>query len=342
MKNVTNSNSTYNEMYVAFAMEKNSTQRFELITGFHPFEKRMLTEREERQIFSFLSLVNHTEIINSKVDLDYIKTAKLYLKLFPELHNYLGTSEQSFYKKLWQVVLNEVLPVKIGYVFSPYATATRTLLKDKIDKFKSEFHDLSYQDLRTKNKIVWTMPFPASSEFGVVVEEKVGIGSALKGGISINQFPSGFLSNYLLNSQQSFDKLLNANQFEELVGVVYENEGWKIKRTKKTRDGGKDLIATKITDSGEKIMAYIEAKKPDKNKIKVEQVREFYGVIRDETNRGYFVTSSVFTRDAKRWLQKKLNLAPVTIELIEGKELISKLSKLIDGNAFTYFHNTTP
>jgi len=117
--------------------------------------------------------------------------------------------------------------------------------------------------------------FPIQGDYSKEIEKYIGVYSDLKKSISLNQLPSGFLINYLLSTSEPIKELLNSYQFEELVGIIYENEGWKIERTKKTRDNGMDAIATRRDKNGNKIIAYIEAKNPPINKVNVSLTNKF-------------------------------------------------------------------
>lgn len=89
--------------------------------------------------------------------------------------------------------------------------------------------------------------------------------------------------------------------FEKLVAEIYRKFGYEIILTKRTKDGGKDIIALSKdkSDKTEKIL--IECKHW-KNKVEVKQVRELVGVAitEDELPTGIILaTTSSFTKGAK-------------------------------------------
>lgn len=90
--------------------------------------------------------------------------------------------------------------------------------------------------------------------------------------------------------------------FEELVAEIFKGFGYSIELTKKTRDGGKDIIALKKRDGliEEKIL--IECKHWE-DKVDVNPIRNLIGVAvsQEELPTGIILaTTSHFTSDAKK------------------------------------------
>ena len=92
---------------------------------------------------------------------------------------------------------------------------------------------------------------------------------------------------------------LSPSDFEEYVAEVYRQHGYIAKVTGKTRDGGKDIIAT-CQVGGIQYTSYIQCKKNDPRRaVDVSVVRELYGVLdRDRIDKGIIVTTSYFSPDA--------------------------------------------
>lgn len=88
--------------------------------------------------------------------------------------------------------------------------------------------------------------------------------------------------------------------FEELIADLLADQGCTVELTQKSRDGGKDIIATKETEIG-KIVTLVETKRYDKaNPVGVKLVRELYGVLHfNEATHAMLVTTSRFTAPAK-------------------------------------------
>lgn len=91
------------------------------------------------------------------------------------------------------------------------------------------------------------------------------------------------------------------NVFEELVAEIFASHGFKVELTKRSRDGGKDIIAVKY-DLGIPSAWIVECKRFRKKKIDVRLVRELFGV---KQATGYdhavLVTTSTFTEPAREF-----------------------------------------
>lgn len=105
--------------------------------------------------------------------------------------------------------------------------------------------------------------------------------------------------------------------FERLVAEYYRRIGFQVSREGGNGpDGGIDLVLRKKNEKH-----LVQCKQWKAYKVGVQPVREFYGVMAaNGAAGGYFVTSGVYTDDAKAFV-KGLN-----VELVDG----SKLKKMID------------
>ena len=94
--------------------------------------------------------------------------------------------------------------------------------------------------------------------------------------------------------------LLSPRKFEIFTAELLKDLGWSIELTPQTRDGGKDIIATKIVD-GFKLMNVVECKRySPENPVGIEIIRSFGFVIQDlKATMGMVATSSYFTKEAK-------------------------------------------
>lgn len=95
-------------------------------------------------------------------------------------------------------------------------------------------------------------------------------------------------------------------EFEQIVERVFNDAGFETTLTQQTRDGGKDIIATK-TIMGKPVVFYIECKKYGKEKkIGVSVVERLYGVqMSDKINKAFIVTTAHFTSVARRFAEKQ-------------------------------------
>ena len=112
---------------------------------------------------------------------------------------------------------------------------------------------------------------------------------------------------------------VTSREFEEIVEQVLQDNGFDTHLTQPTRDGGRDIIATKTGINGKPVVFYVECKRYSRtNKVSVDLVRALYGVqTADKVNKACLVTSSYFTRDAVEFAENQ----NVMIDLIDGDAL---------------------
>lgn len=112
----------------------------------------------------------------------------------------------------------------------------------------------------------------------------------------------------LLDYHREKIKSMTPRDFEFFVAEIFERLGFSVKITQATRDGGKDIIATKAEPIPYTLI--VECKHWGKNhKVDVSVVRSVYGVqTAMQANQSVIVTSSQFTRDAREFAQERENL----------------------------------
>lgn len=105
---------------------------------------------------------------------------------------------------------------------------------------------------------------------------------------------------------------LSWSDFELLIGEAYRRQGFQVTETGGGgADGGIDLV---LHGRGERIL--IQCKQWKVYKVDVRRVRELYGVLMaDGADRAIFVTSGVYTQDARRFAEGK------ALELVDGDML---------------------
>jgi len=108
-------------------------------------------------------------------------------------------------------------------------------------------------------------------------------------------------------------KKMDWEQFERLVQVLFEQQGWHVRgNTKLGADGGIDLWMKKW--HGE---AIVQCKKYDEAKVGIQVIREMYGLMHEhQIAHAYVVTTSTFTKECYRFVEDK------KITLIDGKGLV--------------------
>ena len=109
-----------------------------------------------------------------------------------------------------------------------------------------------------------------------------------------------------VNKKPEIIYAIDSRQFEELVAHIFFMHGFKVELTKKTRDGGRDIIAIK-SDLDLKLKYLIECKRYSmENPVNVELVRALYGVqMQEGANKSVLATTSRFTSDAKEFANKQ-------------------------------------
>jgi restriction system protein len=123
-------------------------------------------------------------------------------------------------------------------------------------------------------------------------------------------------------SGKEFDSISD-RQLEFLIAALYDKIGFTTVVTKKTRDGGRDVIAERSEPSKrEKLL--IEVKHHEKP-IGVSVVRALLGVVSSEkVNKGVIITTSKFSKDASLFAKSNPRL-----ELIDCSQLVKLLNEYL-------------
>ena len=101
---------------------------------------------------------------------------------------------------------------------------------------------------------------------------------------------------------------MSDRDFEFFVADIFKKLGFTVKITPATRDGGKDIIATKSMPIPYTLI--VECKHwGEKHKVDVSVIRSVYGVqMETQANQSVVVTSSKFTKDAREFAKERKNL----------------------------------
>ena len=128
--------------------------------------------------------------------------------------------------------------------------------------------------------------------------------------LSVDALPLRFIAKILRSPNEV--KNLTPRQFEEFVAETLSQLGFHdVILTPRSRDGGKDVIAShKI--NGIPLSFYFECKKyADDNKIQLETLRALLGTLAHDArhvNKGVLVTTSTFTKGAKEFILSESRL----------------------------------
>lgn len=151
---------------------------------------------------------------------------------------------------------------------------------------------------------------------------------------------NSMMENEIITPEENIDKIYNKinNQLaEELLDVILEKDGYYFERlvvdvfikmgygnfradakevTKKSNDGGIDGIINQDKLGLDKI--YIQAKRWTDGLVGRPELQKFVGALSErQANKGIFITTSDFTKDAKDYVEK----VSQNIVLINGKTL---------------------
>lgn len=129
-----------------------------------------------------------------------------------------------------------------------------------------------------------------------------------------------------ISKDKKFMYKISPRDFEKVVEQVFRDEGFDTRLTQQTRDGGVDIIATKTDPFGESIVFYIECKRyASQNKVNVELIRELFGVMQaDRVNKGYLITTSDFSKDAREFIGKQEKL----LTLVDGNKIYEMIKRV--------------
>jgi len=115
-------------------------------------------------------------------------------------------------------------------------------------------------------------------------------------------------------------KEIEWKRFEELSRAYFERRGLKAKTTKIGADGGVDIHL--YQSESDTPSAFVQCKAWNKYKVGIKPVRELFGVMAaDDIQDGFFMTTGVFTSEAKQFAKGKLNL-------VTGETLLRFISNL--------------
>lgn len=112
-------------------------------------------------------------------------------------------------------------------------------------------------------------------------------------------------------------KTIDPYYFEKVILILLKKMGYgEFSETAKSGDGGIDGIINEDKLGLDKI--YIQAKRFTENKVREKDIRNFIGAMSGDTNKGVFVTTSIFDKGA----EEKAKNAHHKIILIDGNKLV--------------------
>jgi HJR/Mrr/RecB family endonuclease len=114
---------------------------------------------------------------------------------------------------------------------------------------------------------------------------------------------------------------IQPREFEELIAYLLREKGYAVELTKRTRDGGYDMMALRVLEGNINLKLLVEAKLyREDRKVGIEIIRSFKEVVSSENaNMGLIVTSSYFTQPAKA----KVSATPYILDLRDKNDVIT-------------------
>lgn len=99
-------------------------------------------------------------------------------------------------------------------------------------------------------------------------------------------------------------KVMPHRRFEELIAEIWRRFGYEVELTKRTRDGGTDVVAIKNSEIQTRFLIQCKRLAPG-SKVTVEPVRELLGVKQDiGGSKAVMATTVYFTRDAQMFIDR--------------------------------------
>jgi HJR/Mrr/RecB family endonuclease len=121
---------------------------------------------------------------------------------------------------------------------------------------------------------------------------------------------------------------IHHREFEEMMAELLKSRDFEVFLTKKTRDGGTDIIALQ-NHAGIPIKMLVECKKyAPARKIGVDVIRGFsYVVNTKQANKGIIFTTSYFTADARKEQQQYM---PYLLDLNDYHDVINWINAYVE------------
>lgn len=119
-----------------------------------------------------------------------------------------------------------------------------------------------------------------------------------------NEVNEEFIKYYIKHPHKLYS--ISPRQYEIFVAELLKDMGYQVWLNNHTRDGGRDIIAVLKTPCNDSIVTLVECKKNSiDNPVPIKVVKSFLQTIRDQdkANVGWIVTTSTFSRDAKKYQQ---------------------------------------
>lgn len=159
-------------------------------------------------------------------------------------------------------------------------------------------------------------------DFDLTLDEKIFLIDMVEAGADVDDVLFGYFSNkrntnkardrilkFLapakildIAKEGRIEEILHWREFETIVAELFYGLGFEVELTRRTKDGGIDIIALRNYVTNDR---YLIQCKYSKYKISVSTVREILGVLEDaKATKAIVVTTQGFTTDAKALIER--------------------------------------
>lgn len=163
-------------------------------------------------------------------------------------------------------------------------------------------NSIAPQIIALKSIEILHLEYPEADDVDQIDIEELDLGEEEKTAIiKVNNLPLRVLSKILSNPAEV--RNITPREFEEFIADLLNELGFKdVVLTPRSRDGGKDIIASHSIQ-GIPLTFYFECKKyAESNKTQIETMRTLLGTVAHDSqkvNKGVLVTTSTFTKGCK-------------------------------------------
>lgn len=321
------------DLITGFAVDREFAAQVDLMLDHHPTEHRPLTEMEA-DLGDWVPLLSRDELLEGGDE--FTRALRLWRETFTGWDPAPKTvgDHDSYTRQRWEHILPHTHPIESAYLFTtngPRSSAYRDVVQKEFKQVFDRIVNSVQTSKLARSKITWVDTFCPTASLRDVFERLAGVDEAIRFRLGLDPGETGFLSRYAATLGQRIDARLHPRQFEYLVAELYEAEGWTCEIKPYSGDDGVDVIATR-EQAGEETFLLIQAKRyrsassgRPARPVGVEEVRSFAATIRSHArDNGVLITTSRFTRGARRWAQGEGQLV-ANVKLVDGAELEQRL-----------------
>lgn len=311
------------DLIAALSLTPQMADCYELLGGFHPEQQRWLLDQEElHHLYKYLRFLKREE-------LHQVPGVGLWLRYFPQLGSSPLPEFSDLVDQLWDNVLKGAKVLRLAYSFRQTRDInTAQVAAEHRNQVQQRMAEENSPKALRSGKTVLTDCLPGNGSPARLIERVAGMEARLKQRLGLINLEPGLVLNYLYARQRNLEDLLDPHQFEELSALLFREEGWRVEVTQETRDGGKDVIATR-EENGQPVVVYLQAKRNRQSRaVSISEVKEFAATLAgDGVKQGVMLTTSHFSPDAVQWSRTK-GAKLAVVDFIERKRLIAELARL--------------